>query len=160
MYSQRIESAFLVCEKHLSTLDAADMLSKEIETYIVAGLVVLIVSEYEEHLEALFSRRAEMCGDSHASNFIKTMLNQKFRSPDLGKINDTLKLFDVSCKDAFIKEVENSQNHAAWDSIMKARHAVVHKKGLLNLTFRELKEKYSLTLHILHNVENVLGVKI
>lgn len=159
MYHQRIDSALAACEKHLLTLDKSNINNNEIETYLVAGLVVLIVSEYEEHLENVFVKRAKKCGDDFASNFIKNTLSQKFRSPDLSKINDTLKLFDDTYRDVFKKEIENSPNHAAWDSIMKARHAVVHKKGMLNITFRELKEKYTLTRNIIENVEDVLGVK-
>lgn len=41
--------------------------------------------------------------------------------------------------------IENLLEHAAWDSLMKARHAVEHKKGSLNLTFGELIQKYLLT---------------
>lgn len=119
--------------------------------------MTLIVSEYEEYLESLFVRRAERCGDGHVSNFVKNSLSHKFRSPDLGKINETLKRFDESYREGFTQEIENSQNHAAWDSILKARHAVVHKQGQLNLTFRELKEKYILTKEIIKSVESVLG---
>ncbi|MCF7970286.1 MAG: hypothetical protein K9L22_03855 [Methylococcaceae bacterium] len=135
------------------------MADKELETYLVSGLVVLIISEYEEYLESLFIKRAEKCGDTHASNYIKIALSQKFRSPDLKKINETLKRFDSSYKEEFSSEIENSPSHAAWDSLMKARHAVVHKKGSLNLTFRELKINYSLTKEIIKRVETVLGLE-
>lgn len=57
-----------------------------------------------------------------------------------------------------MENIENSPEHAAWDSLMKARHAVVHKKGNLNLTFRELSQKYPLTKQVIANVEAVLGV--
>ncbi len=87
----RIESAISTCEKHIAELDPIDIKHKELETYIVSGLVTLIVSEYEEHLEKLFVTRAEMCGDPAASNYIKLAINHKFRSPDLSKINETLK---------------------------------------------------------------------
>jgi hypothetical protein len=125
---------------------------------LVAGLVVLIVSEYEEYLEKLFIKRAEQCGDQHATNYIKQTLNQKFRSPDLSKINETLSRFDSSYKTTFLQNVENSAEHAAWDSLMKARHAVVHKKGSLNLTFGELCEKYPLTKKLIKCVEDALGI--
>lgn len=158
MYYQRIESALKTCEIHINQLDPTNLADKELETYLVAGLVVLIVSEYEDYLESLFVKRAEKCGDAHASNYIKKTLNQKFRSPDLSKINETLNRFDESCRNVFNQEVENSPSHAAWDSLMKARHAVVHKKGNLNLTFRELKEKYPLTKEIISCVETALGI--
>ena len=86
------------------------------------------------------------------------MLSQKFRSPDIKKINETLNTFDSSYKQSFLGAVENSPEHAAWDSLLRARHAVVHKKGNLNLTLRELKEKYPLTKQIISSVEATLGV--
>ncbi|MBN3194341.1 HEPN domain-containing protein [Pectobacterium versatile] len=143
----------------MSQLDPMNLKDKELETYLVAGLVVLIVSEYEEYLESIFSKRAELCGDLHAANYIKKTLSQKFRSPDLSKINETLSRFDGTYKDSFQSSIENSPEHAAWDSLMKARHAVVHKKGNLNLTFRELYQKYPLTKAVISNVESVLGVQ-
>lgn len=158
MFYQRIQNAIDTCSEHVSNLDPTDIKDKELETYLVAGLVVLIVSEYEEHLEAVFVKRAEMSGDVHVTNYIKKMLSQKFRSPDLSKINETLNRFDSSYKQSFLGAVENSPEHAAWDSLLKARHAVVHKKGNLNLTFRELKEKYPLTKQIISSVEATLGV--
>lgn len=158
MHYQRIEDAIRTCDAHIESLDPVDMRHKELESYIVAGLVVLIVSEYEEYLEELFVRRANSCGDSHASNYIKITLSQKFRSPDMSKINETLGRFDASCKSVFKGRVENSPHHAAWDSLLKARHAVVHKKGSLNLTFRELKHNYLMTKAVISEVELALGL--
>lgn len=153
----RIDSAIAICDQHIKKFDPESISDKEVETYLVSGLVTLIISEYEEYLETLFSTRADRCGDLCVSNYVKKTLNQKFRSPDLGKINETLGRFDKAYKDDFKKEIENSRHHAAWDSIMKARHAVVHKKGQLNMTFRELKEAYALTKTIIDNVELVLS---
>lgn len=158
MYYQRIENALEICSEHIRNLDPTNIKDKELETFLVAGLIVLIVSEYEEYLESLFFRRAERCGDTQAANYIKKTLSQKFRSPDLSKINDTLNRFDGTYKVSFMDNIENSPEHAAWDSLMKARHAVVHKKGNLNLTFRELSQKYPLTKQVIANVEAVLGV--
>lgn len=157
-FYQRIDNAIETCRQHVSGLDPTNIKNKELETYLVAGLVVLIVSEYEDYLESVFSKRADLCGDEHAANYIKKTLSQKFRSPDLSKINETLNRFDGTYKVSFLDNIENSPEHAAWDSLMKARHAVVHKQGSLNLTFGELCQKYPLTKSIISKVENVLGV--
>lgn len=157
-FYQRIDNAIETCRQHVSSLDPTNLKDKELETYLVAGLVVLIVSEYEDYLETVFSKRADLCGDEHAANYIKKTLSQKFRSPDLSKINETLNRFDGTYKVSFLNNIENSPEHAAWDSLMKARHAVVHKKGNLNLTFGELCQKYPLTKTVISNIENVLGV--
>ena len=158
MFYQRIENAIAVCSEHISSFDPTNMKDKELETYLVAGLVVLIVSEYEDHLESVFVKRAEQCGDEHVANYIKKTLSQKFRSPDIGKINETLDRFDTSYRDSFLRAVGDSREKAAWDSLLIARHAVVHKKGVLQLTFRELKEKYPLTKQIIASVEATLRV--
>ncbi len=158
MFYQRIENALDICENHIQTLDPTDIKDKELETFIVSGLIILIVSEYEEYLESIFVKRAETCGDVYATNYIKKTLSQKFRSPDLSKINETLKRFDNTYKQTFLNNIENSPNHAAWDSLLKARHAVVHKKGNLNMTFLELKTNYPLTKKIITSVEETLGV--
>ncbi|WP_133011803.1 HEPN domain-containing protein [Marinomonas flavescens] len=158
MLYQRIENAIAICDGHIKSLDPTNMQDKELETFLVAGLILLIVSEYEEYLESIFVKRAELCGDLYATNYIKKTLSQKFRSPDLSKINETLKRFDTTYKESFLSEVENSPNHAAWDSLLKARHAVVHKKGSLNLTFLELKSNYPLTKKVIENVELTLGI--
>lgn len=71
MFYQRIENAIAICSEHVSSLDPTNMKDKELETYLVAVLVVLIVSEYEDHLESVFVKRAEQCGDAHATNYIK-----------------------------------------------------------------------------------------
>lgn len=157
-FYQRIDNAIETCRRHVGGLDPTNLEDKELETYLVAGLVVLIVSEYEGYLEAVFSKKADLCGDQHAANYIKKTLSQKFRSPDLSKINETLNRFDGTYKASFLNTIENSPEHAAWDSLMKARHAVVHKKGSLNLTFGELCQKYPLTKAVISNIENVLGV--
>lgn len=159
MHYQRIEDAIKTCASHIATLDQGDLRNKELESYIVAGLVVLIVSEYEEYLEELFIKRAESCGDNYASNYIKITLSQKFRSPDMSKINETLSRFDVSYKVDFMGRVENSPHHAAWDSLLKARHAVVHKKGSLKLTFGELRGIYLMTKEVIDHVRLSLGVE-
>lgn len=155
---QRIDNAIETCRQHVNALDPTNLKDKELETYLVAGLVVLIVSEYEDHLEYVFSKRADLCGDQQAANYIKKNLSQKFRSPDLSKINETLNSFDGTYKASFLNSIENSPEHAAWDSLMKARHAVVHKKGSLNLTFGELCQKYPLTKTVIANIEGVLGI--
>jgi len=157
-FYQRIDNAIETCRQHVSGLDPTSIKDKELETYLVAGLVVLIVSEYENYLESVFAKRADRCGDEHAANYIKKTLSQKFRSPDLSKINETLNSFDGAYRASFLNSIENSPEHAAWDSLMKARHAVVHKKGSLNLTFGELCQKYPLTKVVISNIENVLGV--
>lgn len=157
MQYQKIENALTICSQHIGKLDVEDINNKELETYLVSGLVLLIVSEYEVYLESLFGLRADKSGDVHAANYIKKGLAQCFRSPDLKKINETLRRFDESYRNNFFQDIENSIEHAAWDSLLKARHAVVHQQGSLNLTFRELTEKFELTKSVISKLEEVLN---
>ncbi|WP_334029387.1 HEPN domain-containing protein [Alteromonas sp. P256] len=160
MNFNKIDNALNTCSAYIAEMDLTEITNKEVETYLVGGLVVLIVSEYEDYLESAFVKRAEKCGDECAINFIRTMLSRKFRSPDLRKINDTLKSFDSTLRDVFHTDIKDSPEMAAWDSLMKARHAVVHKQGSLNLTFRELKENYAKTKRVIQAVESTLGLEL
>lgn len=153
----RIESAINLCDKHICQLDESNIDNMEVQTYLVSGLILLIVSEYEVYLEDLFAKRAAMCGDTYVFNYVKSMLSQKFRSPDLSKITETLGRFDDSYRKNFFAEIENSPEHAAWDSLLKARHAIVHKKGQLNMTYQELKKSYPLTKTIVAKIESILS---
>jgi hypothetical protein len=156
----RIDSALASCEQHLASLDSANPITIEIESGLVSYLVLVIVSEYEQFIETVFVQRANMVGDMHLSNYVRKQLSRKFRSPDLGKINETLGAFGQDYRDAFWSKIENTKPHASWDNIMKARHAVVHKEGTLNLTFRELKESYSETRTIITELIKTLGLAI
>ena len=158
MVFSKIENALNVCKSHLDSLDRNDPKIIEIENYLVAGLVILIVSEYETLIEDLFSTRADMCGDSHVASYTKSMIAQTFRSPDLTKITSTLNRFGRDYKHKFSNKILNTPQHAAWDNIMKARHAIVHKKSNLNLTFRELQSSYQETKTVIAEICNTLGV--
>ena len=153
-----IDDTLTACDLLISRLDDADPLSIEVQTRIVAGIVVLIVSEYEEFIEKTFGQRADQCGDIHASNFIKKQISRTFRSPDLSKITTTLGAFGKDYKESFVSAVENSEAHAAWDNIMRARHAVVHKQGTLNMTFKELKETYPKSRTIIEAIITAIGL--
>lgn len=153
----RIEAALATCEAHLAELKDDDPRAIEIESHLVASLVLVIVSEYEQAIEQLFASRATKCGDTHVINYINRQIAEKFRSPDMSKINETLGRFGTDYKAAFLGHVENTALHAAWDKVLLARHAVVHKKGALNLTFRELKQAYPETLVFIEKLSEVLG---
>ena len=86
-------------------------------------------------------------------NFYEIASLLEFRKHHIQFRRDKLGVPRIKCMD----NIENSPEHAAWDSLMKARYAVVHKKGSLNLTFGELIQKYPLTKRVITRVETVLG---
>jgi hypothetical protein len=158
MWRTRIQDAIHLCQEHLKTLDANHPNAPELESYIVSGVILLIVSEYEQLIESLFIQRAHSCGDPYVANYIKSTIDQKFRSPDLGKITEILGKFGEDYKKTFSKKVLNTESHTAWDNIMRARHAIVHKKGILNMTLHELSFAYPKTIQVISELKSVLGL--
>lgn len=154
----KIESALNTCKLHLDSLDKSDPNRVEIEFYLVSGLVILIVSEYEELIERMFTERADRCGDKHVAQYVRTNIARRFRSPDLGKVTKTLAQFGDDYKQNFSAAILNTEHHAAWDNIMRARHAVVHKSGSLNITFGELLTTYPKTKFVLAELKSALGI--
>ena len=131
----------------------------KIKHQYLRSLVLLIVSEYENLLEAIFIERAKQSNDIQLTNYVKSQIEKKFRSPDLTKINATLGFFDSILKRDFMSSINNTPVNSAWDNIMKARHYIVHKQGSLNITFEELLESYPKTKTVFIEVLNQLGVQ-
>lgn len=154
-----IENAINTSESFIDSLDSENITHMEVQTHIVSGLIMLIISEYELHFENLFNQRASRCGDSYVCNYIKKSLSRNFRSPDLGKINETLQRFDTSYQETLIAyQNNNPQVKSAWDSLMRARHYIVHKQGNLQITFTDLKQYYTLSKAMIDTVEQILGI--
>lgn len=152
-----ITNAINTTEQFIKTLDSTDINHIEIQTHIVSGLVLLIVSEYENHFEHLFNQRASKCSDTYVCNYIRKALNNNFRSPDISKVNETLKRFDVSYQQKLLSyQDQNPQIKNSWDSLMKARHYFVHKQGNIQVTFLDLKIIYQNTIQMINAVENIL----
>lgn len=154
----KIDDAFNVCDNYLSQM--IDIDTNELQVFLTRSLTILIVSEYEEYLEKLFNDRAKSCGDICVANYIQKMLHQKFRSPDLSKINDILKSFHAKYFDKFSENYINTPAHQSWDSLLKARHSIVHKKGELQITYKELKMIYQDTQSILDGIKEVLATSL
>lgn len=149
----RIDSAMETCSLHLTTLAGLNpAVLAELERHLVAALTVLIVSEYEAFIEDSFGRRADRCGDPHVARYVRSQMARRFRSPDLTKVNDVLLLFGRDYRDSFFQEIENTQEHLAWDNIMRARHSIVHGQGAMNLTLRELRVSYARTRTVLERL--------
>ena len=159
MHFPLIESAIATCGRHIDGLPEDDPDAIEIENRLVSSLVVLLASELEQFIELCFCRRADVSGDPEVTSYVRNTMSRSFRSPDLGKINQTLAFFSRDYRDRFRREVENSPSHAAWDNIMKARHAVVHRQGSMNLTFREFRDAYPMIQDIVDRLLEVLGLE-
>ena len=155
----RIDSALETCRKHLASLKEADAaVAIELESYLVGSMTVLIVSEYETFIENAFGQRGDRCGDPHVANYVRSQLARRFRSPDLHKINEVLGFFGQDYREMFFRDVENTPEHAAWDNMIRARHAIVHRQGTMNLTFRELQDSYDRSKAVIAKLLQTLGV--
>ena len=158
MDNSRIDEALTTCRKHLSSLDDGLPESLEIEGLLVSSIVLLIVSHYEHHIADQFSERAEMCGDQQVTNFVKIQIGRRFRNPDLGKIATALGELGGECRRQFTSRVANSSAHASWDNIIRARHTIVHTRGVPNLTLRELEKSYRGSHQVLVALRTSLGL--
>jgi hypothetical protein len=154
----KIDSALSTCKSHLDSLDSTDPSRAEIEAHMVSALVVLIVSEYEELIERMFAERADRSGDKRLAQYVRATIAKGFRSPDLSKITKTLGQFGADYKESFSNVILDTEQHAAWDNIMKARHAVVHKSGTLNITLAELLLTYPRTKVVLAELKKTLQI--
>jgi len=153
----RIDSALETCRRHLDSLNETDVgLAVELENHLVAAMTVLIVSECEVFIEELFGKRGDRCGDTPVARYVRSQLTRRFRSPDLGKVNEVLSWFGQDYRNEFFGNLENTPEHAAWDNLMRARHFIVHRQGAMNLTFRELSESYQRTTSVLERLARAL----
>lgn len=160
-----IDHAFELCATHRLSANAAGLDAfqvKEVEHYLLRAMVMLIVSHYEQIVENLFVKRAEKCGDVEIHNLISALADRKFRSPDLGKIKDMLKMLSPSCRGTFHTQIDVNQPQAkaAWESLITARHAIVHKEnqGSVTLTWSDLETAYEESQRVLQALANALGL--
>ena len=125
-------------------------------------MVMLIVSHYEEQVQRMFVKRAEKCDDDEVQSLVSALTDRRFRSPDLGKINETLKLLSPAYRDSFQNQIDKKQPQAkaAWESLITARHAIVHKEnsGAVALTWSDLKVAYQESQRVLQALANALGL--
>ena len=160
-----IDDAFSTWKRYRSQATARDGSSSdldELEGYMLRSIVLMIVSEYEDHLEKVFAKRAEKSNDPHMHQFMIKCCRNKFRSPDLGKIREMLKGFGGEYDQAFWKvlDQEKPQIKASWDSLMIARHAIVHKQGGggVNLTWRDLETAFANSQLVIDELVKAIGL--
>jgi hypothetical protein len=165
MRFQHIDAAFEACRRHKSEAETAGLDAfqlKEIEHYLLRSLILLIVSQYEGYIERLFVKRAEKVGDAEIRNLMVEVTDKRFRSPDLGKIHQMLTMLSKGCCDAFRGQIEIKQPQvkAAWDSLITARHAIVHgaNAGAVGLTWTDLESAYTDSARVLQALANSLGL--
>lgn len=132
----------------------------EIENLVLRAIVLLMVSEYEEYIEKLFIKRAAKTNDQHIHSFFVKHMDRKFRNPNLGKMNEMLGQMGGTYRQTFQDRVEVNNPHlkASWDSIITARHAIVHKEnaGVINLSWQDLEDAVAKTGLVLDALADAL----
>jgi hypothetical protein len=154
MTLRRIDNALAVCKTHL---DGTDTRGTEIESYLVAYLLTLVASEYEQRVEALFSLRAMKCGDPHVHSFVTSACGRIIRSPRCSEIAGALGMFDAKCKTDFQAKVNNQACQTSYDKIITNRQLVAHLTGS-NMTFAELERDAAESIMVLEAVVDALGL--
>ncbi len=149
--SHRLRAGSLGCSS--SDLD-------ELESYMLRSVILMIVSEYEVYLEKVFAKRAERANDPHLHSFMKKYCDRRFRSPDLGKIREILKWLGGDYDKSFwdVVEQQKPQIKASWESLLTARHAIVHKAGIVNLTWRDLETAYANSQIVIDELVKAVGL--
>ncbi len=127
---------------------------------MLRSVVLMIVSEYEEHLEKIFAKRAERSNDAHLHHFVRKSCERRFRSPDLTKIRDMLKHLGGDYDKSFwdVLENQNPVIKESWISLMTARHAIVHKAGNVVLSWGDMETAYANSRRVIDELVKAIGL--
>jgi hypothetical protein len=127
-------------------------LSQQIDHYLLRAMVMLIVSRAETLLEDMFCKKAELTGHEEYRSFMSSVIDKSFRTPEISKIvgnlNKLSKVRGIRLSSELDKRPEMK---AHWDSLLTARHAIVHRanSGSVNMDWYDLKKYYESYLEIL-----------
>ena len=155
MQFARLDTAIALAKKESAALASID---PRLQSFVVGYLIVDIVSEFEQRLEAMFALRARKLGDTPNANFVATMLDRKFRSPDVGKIKDMLKNHDVSWLTAFLTALAGSRWDSSMANLMLNRHYYVHKSGSPTMNLPDVEQAYNEAVKLFDALAHALGL--
>lgn len=161
---RHIEDAFLTCKKHRDAVSHAKMdigLSQQIDHYLLRAMVMLMVSQAEIVLEAMFCKKADITGIEEFRCLMASVMDKTFRSPDMSKIVGKLNCLSKVRGGRLTAELKKRPEVSAqWESLMTARHAIVHRTngGAVTLNWNELDKCYESYLEVLGLVSNALDL--
>ena len=152
----RITNSIKEVQDHLTSSGSENT---EIETYLVAFLLVLIYSEFETRSKILIARRCAFTTDTHLKNFAQSIAktgseaNQAELARKAGRITvddlaATLEKFGADYRAAFLAQIKNTPAAIAWDLVVSNRHLIAHQTGTA-VTFSDLVREYPISLGIL-----------
>jgi len=155
MTFSRLDTAIALASKEAPTLVGIDA---RLQSFVAGYLIVDIISEFEQRLEAIFALRVKKLNDVPSSNFLCSLLDRKFRSPDMGKINTALRNHDASWLTAFDARLAGTQWKVAMDSLMQNRHYYVHKSGNATMSLPDVVQAYNEAVKLFDALAHVLGL--
>ena len=158
MEFSQIDDALQVCKRHLSELDESDFDRILIENLLVSSIVLLMVSNYENLIKEQFVERARQSCDESYAKFVEKSLDRVFRSPQITRITSSLKAFGGDELAGFKRLLDQGGRKEYWENIINARHRIVHKKDVPQMTMRELEEAYEHTKEVLIALRQSLGL--
>lgn len=153
MVFSRIDNSIALVKKHALSVDP------QLESFLVGYLIVDIISEFEQRLEAMFTLRAKKLGDKPNANFVAKMLDRKFRSPDVSKINSILRDHDQALLTLFASRLSGTKWESSMGNLMVGRHYYVHKSGASPMmTLADVESSYREAVKLFDAVSHALGL--
>src|SRR5260370_25412951 len=151
-----IDHAIAICETHLNGSNA---LGTEIEIYLTSYLLVFMCASFEEHIERVVDERASRSADTFLAAFVRSAVNQLFRSLKTSEIAGLLGRFGSEhgkrFQDEMTKTPESARAATFFNNLVLNRHGTAHKAGS-DLTFSEVVAFYSEAHTVLDAVALVL----
>lgn len=155
MLFSSLDTAIALAKKESAALVTIDA---RLQSFVAGYLIVDIVSEFEKRLEAIFALRVKKLGDVPIANFLASLLDRKFRSPDVTKINDALRKHDPSWLIAFEGKLAGTRWKTAMDSLIQNRHYYVHKSGTATMSLDDVVQAYSEAVKLFDALTHALGL--
>lgn len=148
----RVESLVQACTKHLV---ATNSRGTEIESIFAGHLLVVIHSEFEQHILALVRSRCLVASDPRLSSFIQYATGRIVKTIALSDLTGTLNAFHADCKRNFSDAVLDTEYHIAYDNIETNRQLIAHSSSI-NMTFDDVVAGYRRSLAVLDAFERAL----
>ena len=149
-----LESLMQRCEEHL---DATNMRSTEVESYLVQYLLVRVCAEYETRVTTIVRRRCSTTTDLHLKTFAQQTAKYICKRFSISDIASILGRFGPDYRQAFHDQVMGGMAHVGWDNIYTNRQAVAHTTGT-QMSFGDLKQNYQDSLGVLDALVSALGL--
>jgi hypothetical protein len=159
----RADAALETCEQHLSSTGSYNT---EVDAILTSYASAVIYATFEAEARAIVAARACHPGDDkHIVSFTRTAVRRLMRSIKVGELAGIAALFDTSCKERFLVELD-SEAQSAWDTICGNRHGLAHEEGddaepaVSNFAFTELITLYPKAVTVLECFKKAIAAAL